>query len=431
MKTLAELREMLRKHLAEIEAIKTKAFSDGATSADLDAMDKANETTLLIERQITARIAEEAAVARAALPLDTAAGMGHNGGPSLDARVKEKLSTEMRVGLLIKGLQVAHDQHIPLEKALEDGNYGGVIKELVTTTDSKGGVTVPEVTATEIITLLRPASAFVAGNPRRITLEHGNLIIPRQESGVSGGYIAEATDIPVEEPTLGSMDLSAKKLAVIVPISRELLTWSQSDMMAFVKGDIMAGLGQKMDLALLRGDGLNGAPLGIVNSVGINTFVANATVNIVNIEADLAKAEGFMAMANLPEVNRRWIMSPRTLIFLSSLRDGNGQLVYPTLSLDNPTLRRKPVLTTTQIPVNLGAGTNATEIYLVEFSEVFFAETPGGGMQFAISDEAMYKVGGVSYSAFQRDVTLVRAIMHHDTDIRRLTAVVKITGVTY
>lgn len=431
MKTLAELRDALKKHLADMKNVVDKAFGEGATSADLDALEAANEQTKALERQIAAKMEHEASVARSALPLDDTAGIGHNGGPRMHAAAKEALTPEMRLGLTIKAMTVGRESHIPMEKALEDNGYGSVIKELVTTTDAKGGVTVPKVLANEVIELLRPASAFIAGGPRRITLEHGNLVIPRQETGVSGGYIAEATDIPVEEPTLGSMDLASKKLAVIVPISNELLTWSQTDMQAFVRGDIVAGLGQKMDLALLRGDGLNGAPLGVMNSVGIYTFAANTTGTINAIEADLAKAEVAMLMANLPERQRYWVMSPRTLTYLSSLRDGNGQYVYPSLQTDSPTLRRKPVLTTTQIPVNLGPNSNATEIYLIEFSEVFFAETPGGGMSFAVSDEAMYKVAGVAYSAFQRDVTLIRAIMHHDTDIRRLSAAVKITGVAW
>lgn len=433
---LKKLKEALAASTAELETLTAKAFGDDGTEEDLQLVDgKSKELDALLAKIKIAEAAEKH-IAAGAKPVDGGQERGADMAGTVPARPLEKMSTELRLGLAIKSMISAREYGGSVAKALEENGYGAVVKELVTTTDSKGGVTIPENLSNDVIEMLRPQSAFLAGNPQRIVLQNGNLTIPRAETGVSGGYTAEATDIPVEEPTLGSMSLSAKKLAVIVPISNELLTWSPVDMEAFIRRDITAGLTQKMDLNLLRGDGSGGNPLGIVNTVGIETFAATAAgattaETIQNIEADLAAAETFMALANLPMQNRAWVMSPRTLIYLSSLRDGNGNRVWPELNGDSPRLRNKRVLTTTQVPVNLGVGTNESEIYLIEYSEVWFAETPGGGLSFAVSQEASYKVGGVMYSAYQRDVTLIRGIMHHDTDIRRLSAVVKITAVTW
>lgn len=399
-----------------------------ATDADISALEKANADMALLERQIVAAQAAEDAVARSAAPV---AGMGHNGGPSMPANVAAPLSKEAKIGLVVMGLVASHKHHVPFAKALEDNGYGMMVKELVTTTPSKGGVTIPTNLSDELIPILRPNSAFLQLDPQRLQLPNGNLTIPRQDSGVSGGYTAEATDIIVEEPTFSAMTFSSKKLAVIVPLSNELINWSPVAMESFVRGDISLGLGMKMDLALLRGDGSSGSPTGIVNKTGVYSFAANATVSIQNVETDLAKAESYMDLQLIPNVRRKWVMSPRTLTFLSSLRDGNGNYAYPTLQGTTPTLRNKPVLVTTQIPVNLGGGTNASEVYLIEASEVWFAQPPGAELEFEISTEAMYKVSGVAYSAFQRDVTLIRGIMRHDTDIRRLAAVVKITAVLW
>src|SRR5690606_29658993 len=139
-------------------------------------------------------------------------------------------------------------------------------------TPSSGGYAVPEPLEGEIIEILREDSAFLAGGPRRLQLPHGNHSIPAGDSGVTGGYGAEASDIGVEQQTFRDVNLSAKRLSVLVPASNELLSWSIGGMQAFIEDDIRGALGEQMDLHLLRGDGQSNRPLGITNIVGVPSF---------------------------------------------------------------------------------------------------------------------------------------------------------------
>ena len=85
---------------------------------------------------------------------------------------------------------------------------------------------------------------------------------------------------------------------------------------------------------------------------------------------------------------------------------------------------------TTQIPTNLGAGGNESEIYFVNFADCYIGEDTT--LSIAISTEASYKdAGGNTVSAFQRDQTLIRVISKHDFAPRHVESVAVGTGITW
>lgn len=421
--------EALRKALAEtvkgLDELKTKAFADGATKEDTDALDAALAKVEDLEAKIAKAQKVEDVIKRSAQPVDETE-------TRTAAQPKKDLTTVQKFGLAVTSIMSAHyERSTPMEQ-LEKNGYGQMVKELVSTTPSAGGYAVPEPLANEIIEILREDSAFLAGGPRRLGLPNGNLTIPAGDTGVTGGYGAEASNISVEQQTFREVVLSAKRLSVLVPASNELLSWSIGGMESFIQDDMRGALGELMDLNLLRGTGLSNTPLGITKISGVTSFAALGTT-IQQIEATAAKAE--TEMRNKKVMGRRaaWIMAPRTRIYLSGLRDSNGNRVYPELQYGpdagGPRWRNKPVYETTMMPINLGTGGDETDIHLIDFSHVLFGEA--SGLSFAVSEHASYDVSGTMYSAFQRNVTLIRAIMHHDADIRHTGAVVNITDVTW
>lgn len=430
--TLAELRKALADKTKGLSDLQTKAFADCATQEDTDALQKALDDIDGINAKIALAERAEAAVKNAAQPVDQNEG---NGGQRTAAQVAQKLTSVQKLGLTLTSIIKAHQNHTNPAKELDDNGYGGMVKELVSGTPSAGGYAVPTPLANDIIEILREDSAFLAGRPRELDLPNGNHTIPAGDTGVTGGYGAEASDIGVEQQTFRDVNLSAKRLSVLVPASNELLSWSVGGMQAFIEDDIRGALGEQMDLHLLRGTGAGNTPVGITKIVGVPSFAAISSLAtlIDNIEASLARAETEMRNRRVMGRRAAWIMSPRTRIFLSGLRDGNGNRVYPELQYgpDNggARLRNKPVFETTMWPDNLGTGGNESEIALIDFSHVLFGKA--SGLSFAVSTEASYKVAGTMHSAFQRNVTLIRGIMHHDTDLRHVGAVVNITDVDW
>ncbi len=108
-------------------------------------------------------------------------------------------------------------------------------------------------------------------------------------------------------------------------------------------------------------------------------------------------------------------MHPRSKNHLINLRDANGNLIFPEIRTASPTLYGWPVFVTTNIPVNLGAGTE-TEVYFVDMMDAIIAES--SGLEIVVDSSAAYLEAGSLVSAFTRDETLMRAISRHDFAMR-------------
>ena len=120
-------------------------------------------------------------------------------------------------------------------------------------------------------------------------------------------------------------------------------------------------------------------------------------------------------------------MHSRSKTHLATVRDGNGNLMFPEIRGPSPTLHQWPVMTTTNIPNNLGGGGNETEVYFVD---AILGEVDA--IEVELSREAAYKTtGGSVVSSFQRDQSLVRAKLLHDLVVRHQEAIAIKTGVTW
>ena len=303
-------------------------------------------------------------------------------------------------------------------------------KQLNTGTGSEGGFLVPTVLSSEIIEILRATAVVMAAGPRILPMPQGNITIPAGATGSTATYGAENADIVATEPTFREVVLQAKKLSAIVPMTNELINDASGNVDAFVRDDLVTAMAERSDLAFLRGDGTANTPVGFLNLVNVaNSNAANATVNLQNVTFDLGIAELGLLNNNVPLEGSVWFMAPRTMIFLRDLRDGNGNLAFPSMSNEPPTLRSKRVFSTSQIPINLGGGTDESEVYLVNMRHVLLGET--GDMEIDTSQEASYFDGANLQSAFSKDLTLIRTKWRHDIDIRQIFCLSLITAVTW
>lgn len=317
-------------------------------------------------------------------------------------------------------------------KIAADRGYGDEVSMALTISSaSGGGVLVPEVFSTEVIELLQPKSVVRGMGAVSLPLNNGNMTLPRLKSGAVAGYIGTDDDIPTTEQTFEDLKLSAKKLAAMVPISNDLIAYSgvNPNVDRIVVNDLTTSIGLREDLAFIRGDGTAGTPKGLLHwALGSSKITAGTGATIQDVETDLSKMLLCLQNANSYFISVGWLMSPRTMTYLESMRDGNGNKVYPELA--QGTLKGYPFRTTTQIPDNLGGGGNESEIYLVDFSDCFIGEA--ATLKIDISKEATYKdSGGNVISAFQRDQTLVRVITQHDFGPRHQENIVVLSEVKW
>ena len=369
-------------------------------------------------------------------------GIGHNRGPAMSGHGYGEAPRQQGKGFKAARFAfcqvVARSHGVPAaaeyaERVLQDKD---VAKALNTTGVATGGALIPQAFSNEIIELLRAECVVRACEPTVVDMPGGNLTIPRLAAGASAGYQGELDDIAPSQETFDDLQLNAKKLTALVPVSNDLLRRASANLESIIRDDMTQALARREDLAFMLGDGSGNSPVGLLNLCpAVNKLVAapfadnsNATilsqVNGVLLGMRLTLRNNFSRM-----VRPRWLMTATTEAFLMGLRDNTGSFVYKEEMESKQTLWGIPYKITQQLPTNLSAATAAggtandgAYIFLADFADVILAETYN--MVVDASDVASYKdTGGNMVSTFIRDQTAFRIITEHDFNIRHWASV--------
>lgn len=309
-------------------------------------------------------------------------------------------------------------------------------KTLVSDEEEMGGFLLEDEVAADLIELLRARSVVRQMNPRFVGLR-GTARFNKHTAGVTGSYIGEAEPAPTSQPTFGQVVATAKKLAVVVPISNDLIRRSNRDTDQFIRDDIAAGFNTTSDIAMIRADGSAGQPKGLYHWAAAANRLASGThapasVTLQIVTTDLGRAIQQLGDANVPMLRPGWIMEWRTWRYLITVRDGNGNLVFKP-EMDRGTLFGFPFAVTSQIPRNLdasgSAGNDETELYFADFADVIVAEEER--LLLDASPTAAYEVSGSTRAAFSRDETVIRGIQEHDLVVRHPESIVVIEQVVW
>lgn len=419
--------EQMLKALAEkvkgLDALKTAAFADDATEEQTKALDDELEAIKALKVKIAKaeeiEALEKEASEPAAEPVEPAA--------KVAAKPIEKMGALQKVGVSITALMKSNAEGNgkhwgAVADTMDKMGYGAVAQEfdarnkaLNSGTDSAGGFTVAEDFNEEIFDELRPYAAFLRGMPDMMPMPNGNY----RQSGVASrptvGYRAEGTVIAASEPTFREIDMSAKLLSGIIPMTNQIINWTSDRASNKARQVLAVSMGLTMDTAAFEGTGLSNTPLGLFNQSNITTFTAtdSATPTVAQIDADTRKLVNVIATFAALGLGVAWVMPQRVIGYLQDLRDGNNNKIFPRMEGDNPQFKGYPVLKTGTISVAGGVGTDETTIGLISFGNILFGES--GGLNIKLSDEATYDSGGgTMVSAFANDLTLIRATMEHD-----------------
>lgn len=300
----------------------------------------------------------------------------------------------------------------------------------ISTSDSSAGSLVPENMGNEVIELLRPKTIVRGLGARPVPLVNGNLSIPRISGGASSGYKGENESRNAEGGSTDDVKLSAKTQMTIVPMSNELIGQAGFNVESIFLSDMISAMANRQDKAFLRDDGTNNTPTGfrkIATEAG-RTLAFTGTADLATIDLYLDMLILGLMNSNSNMTTPGWGMSPRTYMKLQGLRDGNGNKVYPEMA--QGMLKGYPVRHTTNIPVNLGAGSNETEIYFADWADALIGET--GVMTIDFSKEATYNDDtGTLVSAFSRNQSILRVVGGNDVGFRHVEGLQLGTGITW
>lgn len=390
-----------------------------------------NDLTAKISR---AESAERLAAASAVPVNESAQGATSPPAGSISGPFSEKAKPGTGMAQMTRLLAAAQGNQQMAAQLAKDGGYpSDVHMALSVVTPGAGGVLVPQNFATDIIESLRPVSVVRKMGVTSLPLNNGNLTMPRITGNTVVSYIGSDTDIPVTGMTFADTKLSAKTAAAIVPISNDLLAMSGVNprVDAIVASDLTVSMGLSEDLHFIRADGSGVLPKGLRHwAPAFNVLPAPAVADLTLEKIDLFLGGMMLRLesANVQMKSCGWLMAPRVLRWLQSLRDGNGNKAYP--EIDQGLLKGYPAGLSTQIPTNLGADGDESEIYFVNFADCMIGEDMD--LTIGFSSEASYKdAEGNMVSAFQRNQTLVRVIAKHDFGPRHVESVVVAIGVKW
>jgi HK97 family phage major capsid protein len=308
---------------------------------------------------------------------------------------------------------------------------------LTASSNSGGGFLVPDQWLGEIIELLRPMSVIRKMGPRTAPLINGQLSIAGKSTGTAASYIGENKAIGTTGLTFRAVKATAKKLAALVPISNDLIRYQGVGpaIDGMVRDDLAESFAVTEDVTFIRGAGTVYTPRGVRNwapAANLKDLSAGgASQTLAQVRTGLSLLRKTLKSANVRFLKPGWLMSPRTenaLMF--NVVDGNGNLVFGKEMVENGTLLGIPYAVTTNIPENLGSGSDS-ELYLVDFADVVIAENPVAVLD--MSQEASYvdSSDGQTYSSFQNDQTIIRMIVEHDLVVRHPESIAVGTGLQW
>lgn len=304
----------------------------------------------------------------------------------------------------------------------------GEIRAMSSGSFAAGGALVPPEFAAEMVELLYAASVTQALGVRSMEFT-ASIGMGKLNSGATVGYVGEAANVVPTTPATSELRMTGKKAMALVAVSGELLRNPGVGADALIRDDLLMALALRRDLSVLRGAGDTFQPKGLLNSVNSsNVFASTGTTQAAKV-ADLVKAIRLVDESNVPLTSGGWVMSPRSKWSLFSTLDGNGQFVFAAqLALGN--LLGFPLKTTTQIPNNLGGGSES-EIHFGAWNDLILGFDKVTPLQVKLSEDGAFHDGSAVVSGFSSDQTPIRIMEGHDVCLRHDNTFSRITGVSW
>lgn len=275
-------------------------------------------------------------------------------------------------------------------------------------TDSAGGFTVPDILSAQVIDMVRAQSTVVRAGAVTVPLESDVQHIAKVTSDPIPAWRNEAAAVAEADPTFSRVTFTPRSLAVLVKVSRELLEDSLN-METLLPQIMTSAMAVELDRVALFGSGTAPEPQGVVNFSGVQEVSHDAALTSY---APLISARTLIKTSNFEGVSA-YVMHPREEGEIASfIATDNQPLQMP------PSIAEVPLLTSTSVPIDGGAGNNEASIITGKFDNLMIGLRHGVTIQ--ILKERFQDTGQYGFIAFMRaDI----AATHEN-------AFCKITGIT-
>ena len=350
--TLAELRQKRAAKLAALQAIETRAASDGArdlTEAETTEFDAGMGEVRSLDTQIArAEFLADAERRAPASPVDGERRAGDLTRYSLAKAIQESMAGRLT------GLEA--EQHTELSRGRETRGImipASVLMEhraLLTTAPAAGpGGNLISTQTRPVVDHPRPALLIQAQGATVLQDLVGNVDLPRFPQSGQVGWVAEDQPVIRTDPQFSKSTLTPHTVGGEYQISRRMILQTSSAIEDLLRRDLGLLIRGAVDQAAVSGTG-GIQPTGILNTAGVVTVaysnLSDTTADMIAaLEIDnIAGSRGFVAHTQVMQVARKVKDTTGHVIALADLFHGER------------------VAATTQLPANYGAttGQNAT-----------------------------------------------------------------------
>ena len=223
--------------------------------------------------------------------------------------------------------------------------------------DTLGGYTV----ATNVAAVsdrFRPSLKVEAMGATVLRNLTGNLDLPKLANSGTAHWVGEHQATTRSDVDFAMVAMGPKTISGEYEMSRRLQLQSNESIENLLRRDLGFILAQGLDLAAINGSGAPTEPAGLLRS-GLE-LVSTATL-LCDTAADLIAA---LELDNVTGTTA-FLTNPTVAAVARKLKDGNGQSI-PMLK----TFHDERVEITTQVPTNLGVGTNKSALIYGMWSEL-------------------------------------------------------------
>jgi HK97 family phage major capsid protein len=279
--------------------------------------------------------------------------------------------------------------------------YAAKASTLVEGTASLGGYLVPSEFSSEVVELMSDISKIMEIS-NVIPMSSWKRQIPKQLTNVTVGWVDESGTKPETNPTFGQIEQVAKVMAAVIKCSDELLRDSAINLTKFLSELVAEAMALEIERVALIGDetGASDPFNGIYKTSGVNVVsMAGASVSFDDI------AELIFSLNDAYAKDATMILSRTGLKKLIKLKDSQNNYIWQPPTGDvAATIWNTPYVISSQIPNNLGVGTDETLAIFGRFNK-YLLISPRQELEVKVSQDASDSAGN---SAFMTDQTWLR-----------------------
>lgn len=315
-------------------------------------------------------------------------------------------ASEISIARILKGIATGGWKGAEAEKRVLS------YKALGTTPDTAGGYTVPDIVSANVIDLARASSTFIRAGAKTLPVAaHERL--PKLTQDPTGTWKAENKPATSSGISFGAISLNARLLMFLVYASIELLEDAATQMDGFISQVIGKALAVEIDRVAYTGNGI-AEPHGLWNVPGVGSVAGGGA--LTGFGKFLSAAQAIYEANYAGDYSGlSIIMPPRTGAALAGLTNSLGDALRPP-----DEYQRMAKFTTTQMPKNLGAGSNESAVIVGDFTQAVLAtKTP-----------MIFEATNAAAGAFESGQVAFRGYCRVDVAALRPAFFTKITGVT-